>query len=107
MIELTGDTFEVWQREVLDASQEGLVIAYFTSPTCGPCRLLKPNLERLEQEWDLTVVRIDATINLSLVRDFRIMSVPTLYFYSGGFQVATHTGMMQKKELVEVIEKYQ
>lgn len=107
MHDLASDTFESWQTQVLDASQYGVTVGYFTAPWCGPCRMLKPRLEELETENEaLTVVRVDVESNAELARKFSIMSVPTLFFYSGGFQVAVVNGIKQKAFLQEIIDKY-
>lgn len=108
MIDLSSDTFDAWRAEVLDASQDGLVVAYFTAPWCVPCKLLRPRLEELEFEYAgaLTTVRVDADTNRGLAREFRIMSVPTLMFYSAGYQVAVVNGAKPKGELREIIVKY-
>lgn len=107
MIDISEDSVNAWQEQVLDRSQEALVVGYFTAPWCGPCRMLKPNLEKLETENPgLTVVRIDVDSNPELAKEHRIMSVPTLFFYSAGFQVAVVNGIKQKPFLQEIIDKY-
>lgn len=103
MIDFKGD----FDADVVALSQDRLVLAYCTTPWCGPCRMLKPRLESLENKFEgLTVVRIDLDTYSEVGRDFQIMSVPTLYFYSGGYRVADFTGIQTEKVLTEVIEKY-
>jgi thioredoxin 1 len=107
MKDISADTFDTWADEVLYASEDSMVIGYFTAPWCGPCRMLKPTLEKLEAENEnLTVVRIDVSLNTELARQFNIMSVPQLWFYVAGFQVAVETGIKQKPYLQEIITKY-
>ena len=110
MHDISADSFDTWADEVLrasDASDDAMVLAYFTAPWCGPCRMLKPRLEELEKENEgLTVVRIDVSLNPELARQFNIMSVPQLWFYKAGFQVAVETGIKQKPYLQNIIDKY-
>jgi thioredoxin-like negative regulator of GroEL len=106
MYEISEDSFEAWRRDVLENPAE-LTLAYFTAPWCGPCRMLKPRLEELENENEgLTVVRIDVSLTPELARQFNIMSVPQLMFYAGGYQVALETGIKQKPFLQSIIDKY-
>lgn len=106
LVQTTENPFLDWQEQVLDASQKAVVVAYFTAPWCGPCRMLKPTLEKLEAENDgLTVVRIDVDSNSQLARDFRIMSVPQLWFYQKGHQEETVTGIKPKPVLQTIIDE--
>lgn len=103
MNELTDDTFAHWRMDVLDLPEK--VIAYFTAPWCGPCRMLKPRLEELEREnLDLTVVRIDVSLNPELARQFNIQSVPTLMFFQAGYQQDIVHGIKPKAFLQEILD---
>jgi thioredoxin-like negative regulator of GroEL len=88
-------------------SDDVLTVAYFTTPTCGPCRMLKPRLEKLEESNEgLRVVRVDATIDYELAAEHNIRSVPTLLLYSGGYQVGRIEGIQPEKTLQEAFTKY-
>lgn len=101
MLDLTD-----FQTEVID-SDAPLTVAYFTAPWCGPCRMLKPTLEKLEESnLGLTVVRIDASIETELAAQFQIMSVPTLLLYAGGVQVNRIEGIKPKHVLQETFSKW-
>lgn len=106
MIDLTD-----WQQDVVDRSNSQdsrLVVAYFTAPWCGPCRMLKPTLSKLEEDnQGLDVVRIDVDTNTELARQFQIMSVPTLVLYQSGIQVGgTIVGIKPRNTLQELFAPY-
>lgn len=106
MKDISADGFQTWQEEVLDASESAVVVAYFTAPWCGPCRMLKPVLEQLESENEgLTIVRIDVDSNTELARDFKLMSVPQLWFYQAGHEEHVIQGIKPKQVLQTVIDE--
>lgn len=103
MIEITNG----FDEDVVQASIHGVTVAYFTTPFCGPCRMLKPRLEKLEAESEgLNVVRIDATLHPEVAEEHSIRSVPTLLVYSAGYQVERLEGIQQDKALRETFSKY-
>ena len=47
-VDVTTATF---QREVIEASKSTPVVVDFRAPWCGPCRVLKPILEKVASEY--------------------------------------------------------
>ena len=52
----------------------------FTSPTCGPCKQLKKDLETEGILSDITVVDVSYETSASLVSFYGVRSVPTMVF---------------------------
>ena len=61
------------------------ILFYFTASWCGPCRKIKPLLEKLSDGLDKSKVvfaQVDIDINDELSDEFNIQSVPSfLLFY--------------------------
>lgn len=68
---------------LLQAAAAGLpTLVYFTTPTCGPCRLRQtPILEMLKQEAgeQFQVIRVDATADPDAATRWGVFSVPTTF----------------------------
>ena len=79
-----------------------LVLVDFFAEWCGPCKMLGPILEQLE---NIDVVKIDVDECSSLARQFGIMSVPTLMIFKNGELKNSRSGAMPKPMLESWIDE--
>lgn len=79
-----------------------LVLVDFFATWCGPCKMLGPVLESLE---NIDVVKIDVDECPDLARKYGIMSVPTLMLFSNGELKNKQSGFMSKEALEEWISE--
>lgn len=79
-----------------------LVLVDFFATWCGPCKMLGPVLESLE---NIDVVKIDVDECPDLARKYGIMSVPTLMIFSNGELKNKQSGFMPKEALEEWISE--
>ena len=84
---------------------EKLVIVDFWATWCGPCRMLTPILDEVEEEMPekIQVVKVNVDDADEIAAQFRIMSIPTLLFFKNGEIVDKTVGAMPKNVLVEKI----
>lgn len=57
-------------------------IIAFTATWCGPCKMLKPILQKLNNEGKINIEFIDIDENRELAIENKIKSVPTLIFFN-------------------------
>ncbi len=86
-------------------ADEKLVIVDFWATWCGPCRMLSPLLDEVEEEMaeKITVVKVNVDDADEIAMRYRIMSIPTLMFFKNGQLVDKSVGAMPKSALVEKI----
>jgi thioredoxin 1 len=84
---------------------EKLVIVDFWATWCGPCRMLSPLLDEVEEEMadKIVVVKVNVDDADEIAMRYRIMSIPTLLFFREGQLVDKTVGAMPKNLLVEKI----
>ena len=84
--------------------KEGLVLVDFFADWCGPCQMLAPNLEQLNNEDGVKIVKINVDEIPDLARQFRVMSIPTLMVFKDGKFVKKELGFMPIERLREFIK---
>jgi len=80
-------------------------VLYFTSPTCGPCKSLKPIAQQVSLETGVPIEYIDVSQNMDAARSYNVTGVPTLIGLNNGQIKFRHTGMTSKQNLKNYFDK--
>jgi len=75
---------------------------------CIPCKMMAPIMKELEEEYrgKAAILFIDVWKHPDEAPKYRIRSIPTQVFYDkDGKEVQRHEGFMDKKAIVEVLER--
>lgn len=95
VVEVDQTSFE---KEVLGAQQ--LVLVDFYSPGCGPCQRLSPVIDQIAaEEPGVKVCKIDVEEAGGLARQYKVMSVPTLFVFRKGEPAVRSTGVISKEQI--------
>ncbi|MCI9357387.1 MAG: thioredoxin [Lachnospiraceae bacterium] len=100
-IHITAETFE---EQVIKSTKPVLVDFY--AVWCGPCQMLAPVIEELENSRDdFLAVKIDVDQEPALAQRFSITAVPTLLLFRNGENVKRVSGFLSKEALEQFIDE--
>ncbi len=89
--------------EVLES--ETPVLVDFWAEWCGPCRVVAPILEEINEEQDnLRVVKLNVDENQETAARYDVMSIPTMIVFRNGEVATKIIGAMPKRRLVQELE---
>lgn len=93
-----------YQQEVTDSKE--VVLLDFWSPTCSPCRMLNPILEDFAAENpQIKVGKINVDEEPELAKQFRVMSIPSLFVMKGGNVIRKAVGVRSKQQLLTMVQE--
>ncbi|MFA7346767.1 MAG: thioredoxin domain-containing protein [Desulfurivibrionaceae bacterium] len=80
----------------------------FYSPTCGPCRMLAPVVDRLAQQFfgRAIIAKIDTSANHLSAGRYGIRGVPTLIFLKNGQVVDRIVGALPEDALIAKLNSF-
>ena len=87
-------------------SSETPVLVDFFADWCGPCKMLAPILKDVKEELGdaVKIVKIDVDKNQSIATKYQVRGVPTMLLFKNGKQVWRQSGVLQKKDIVQIIQ---
>ena len=79
-------------QEFNNLVNDDFVLVDFYANWCGPCKMLSPVLEELENSRGVKVVKVDVDKNEEVARTYGVMSIPTLIMFKNGKLVDKKVG---------------
>ena len=92
-----------FQAEVLEA--DTAVLVDFWAPWCGPCRIVAPALEEInDARDDLRVVKLNVDDNQQTAAQYQVLAIPTMILFRNGQEAKRIQGALPKKRLEAELE---
>ena len=87
-------------NKILVESKEVFLVDFYAD-WCGPCRMLSPILESIE---DKTIYKINVDEESDIAIKYGIMSIPCLISFKDGKEYKRSIGLIEKDKIMELLK---
>ena len=84
-----------------DLIKEKILVDFYAN-WCGPCKMITPELEKVES--NIKVVKVDVDEFEDLAREYGVMSIPTLILFENGKEIKRTIGFIDRDKIKNFID---
>ncbi len=103
---ITDGTDAGFVKDVVEPSKDIPVIVDFWAPWCGPCKTLKPMLEKLvkAEGGKVKLVKVNTDEEQGIAGQLNVRSIPAVFAFKDGKPVDGFVGTLPESKLKEFIK---
>ncbi|MFP5409091.1 MAG: tetratricopeptide repeat protein [Gammaproteobacteria bacterium] len=96
-----------FQQQVIDESKHRPVVVDFWAPWCGPCKSLKPILEKLAAEYGgrFLLAKVNSDDNQELAARYDVRGIPSVKAFVNGEMVDAFSGALPEGEVRAFLDR--
>jgi thioredoxin 1 len=100
-LEVTDATFD----EVVLKSDKPVLVDFWAA-WCGPCRMLTPIVEELNNDFEgkAVITKVDVDANQEFAAKYGVRNIPTVLVFNNGELVGRQVGVAPKATYAEAID---
>lgn len=87
--------------------QKKVTVLDFWAPWCGPCRMLGPIIDELNEDnigKDVTIAKVNVEENQELAVKYGVRGIPTVIIFKDGEEQTRKVGVASKSEFQTIID---
>lgn len=102
----SGMTMDQYLQQIKDSKK--LVLVDFNAVWCGPCRMLKPIVQKVTKNnpTKMRLLDVDVDKNSAVANAMNIRSIPLMILYKDGKEVWRQLGLVSEEVLQEKIDTF-
>ena len=91
------------EDQLIETIGNGKVVLFFTADWCPDCRVMKPAMPEIEQDFsDYTFYEVDRDENIDLAAELNVFGIPSFIVYDNGKEIGRFVNKDRKtKQQVE------
>ena len=98
-----SNVIELTQANFNETTGTGTTVIDVWAPWCGPCKQIAGDVEEAADELaksGIKVAKVDAEIQIDLVKQLAVRAVPTFILFKDGKAVSTRVGAIKKADIL-------
>lgn len=82
--------------KVIEENKEKPIFVDFYANWCGPCKKLGPQIEKVVEELQCVLIKVNVDKNHKLAEKFKISAIPKVVLYKNGEKAGEFNGFSPK-----------
>ena len=84
--------------------EKGKVLVDFYAEWCGPCKAMKPTLDKFEESSNVPLVKVNVDEESEIAKKYGIRGIPCFILMEDGAEVSKKIGMQSIDQLLELVK---
>jgi len=84
--------------------EKGKVLVDFYADWCGPCKAMKPTLEKFEESSKVPLLKINVDTENDIAQKYGIRSIPCFVVIEDKKEITRKIGMQSVDQLIDLVK---
>ena len=84
--------------------EKGKVLVDFHADWCGPCKAMKPTLEKYKESSKIPLLEVNVDTENQIAAKYGVRSIPCFIVIEDGKEIKRKIGMQSLEQLIEIVK---